>query len=74
MALARESKVEALGRVHTRIQMARRYDAVLEKIALGHQYLYDHPKMIGSDKLGRQFEPYVKALRVAFSDLLDVSR
>ncbi|HEY6043313.1 MAG TPA: hypothetical protein VIU43_00290, partial [Nitrosospira sp.] len=74
MALARESKVEALGRVDNRIQRAQRYDVVLEKIAVGHQYLYEHPKMIGNDKLGRQLEPYVKALRVAFRDLLEVAR
>jgi hypothetical protein len=74
MALARESKVEALGRVDNRIQRAQRYDVVLEKIAVGHQYLYEHPKMIGNDKLVRQLEPYVKALRIAFRDLLDVSR
>jgi hypothetical protein len=74
MALARESKLEALSRVDNRIQRAQRYDAVLEKIALGHQYLYEHPNMIGNDKLGRQLEPYVKALRVAFSDLLEVSQ
>ena len=35
MALARESKAEALGRVDNRIQRAQRYDAVLEKIAAG---------------------------------------
>jgi len=30
--------------------------------------------MIGNDKLDRQLEPYVKALRVAFRDLLEVAR
>jgi hypothetical protein len=74
MALARENKVEALGRVDTRIQRAQHYDAVLERIAAGHQYLYEHWEMISNDKLGRQFKTYVEALRTAFKDLLDVSR
>ena len=74
MALARENKVEALGRVDNRIQRARRYDEVLERIAEGHQYLYDHPEMTGSGKLSRKFEPYVETLRTALRDLLDVSR
>jgi hypothetical protein len=74
MALARESKAGELGRVRARIQTAQHYDAVLERIAAGHQYLYEHREMISNDKLGRQFKPYVEALRTAFKDLLDVSR
>ncbi|SEK65245.1 hypothetical protein [Nitrosovibrio tenuis] len=74
MALAEEAKVEALGRVDKRIQSAQRYNAVLENIAQGHQYLYDHQDTIGNDKLGRQFEPYIEALRLTYRDLLDVAR
>ena len=74
MALARESKAGELGRVRARIQTAQHYDVVLERIAAGHQYLYEHREMISNDKLGRQFKPYVEALRTAFKDLLDVSR
>ena len=74
MALARESKAGELGRVRARIQTAQHYDGVLERIAAGHQYLYEHREMISNDKLGRQFKPYVEALRTAFKDLLDVSR
>lgn len=73
MALARENKVEALGQVKSRIQRAKHYNVVLEKIAAGHQYLYDHPEMIGSDKFGREFLPYVKALQMAFRDMLDAA-
>ncbi len=74
MALAREIKVEVLGSVDNRVQSAQRYNAVLEKIALGHQYLYDHLDMIGNDKLGRRFTPYIEALRTAYRDLLDIAR
>jgi hypothetical protein len=74
MALARENKAEALGRVDNKIQRAQRYDAVLERIAVGHQYLYERPEMLDNHKLGRQFDPYVEALRVAFRDLLEVAR
>ena len=74
MALARESKAGELGRVRARIQTAQHYDGVLERIAAGHQYLYEHREMISNDKLGPQFKPYVEALRTAFKDLLDVSR
>ena len=74
MALARESKAGELGRVRARIQTAQHYDVVLERIAAGHQYLYEHREMISNDKLGPQFKPYVEALRTAFKDLLDASR
>jgi hypothetical protein len=74
MTLAKERKAEELSRVLVRIQMAQHYDEVLEKAAAGHQYLYEHREMISSDKLRRQFKPYVEALRTAFKDLLNVSR
>jgi hypothetical protein len=74
MALARKSKAEELGGVHSRIQTAERYDAVLERMALGHQYLYEHRETISNDKVSRRFEPYVQALRIAVKDLLDILR
>lgn len=74
MALAREARVETLGRVDTRIRSAQGYAAALEKIAQGHQYLYDHRDMIGNDELDKQFKPYIDELRAAYKNLLDVSR
>jgi hypothetical protein len=74
MALAKEARVEALGRVDNRLGAARRYDVVLEKIAQGHQYLFDHRDSLGDEELARQFKPYVAALRAAYGDLLDVLR
>lgn len=74
MALANEARVEALARVDNRLRAARSYDAVLEKIAQGHQYLFDHRDSLGDEELERQFKPYVDALRAAYGDLLDVSR
>ncbi|WP_143007641.1 MULTISPECIES: hypothetical protein [Nitrosospira] len=74
MALAKEARVEALDRVDNRIRSAQRYDAVLEKIAGGHQYLYDHRNRIGQDDFGRQFKPAIDELRTAYRNLLDVSR
>jgi hypothetical protein len=74
MALAREARVETLSRVDTRIQSAQSYAAVLEKIAQGHQYLYEHRDMIGNDELDKQFKPYIDELRAAYKNLLDVSR
>jgi hypothetical protein len=47
---------------------------VLDRIAAGHQYLYDNRNEIGSDALDRQLRPYIDALRAAYRDLLDVSR
>jgi hypothetical protein len=74
MALANEARVEALGRVDNRLRAARNYDNVLEKIAQGHQYLFDHRESLGDEELERQFKPHVDALRAAYGDLLDVSR
>ncbi|SCX46368.1 hypothetical protein [Nitrosospira sp. Nsp1] len=74
MALADEARVEALGRVDNRLRAARSYDVILEKIAQGHQYLFDHRDSLGDEALERQFKPYVDALRAAYADLLDVSR
>jgi hypothetical protein len=74
MALAKEAEAEALGRVDGRIRSALSYDAVLDRIAAGHQYLYDNRNEIGSDALDRQLRPYIDALRAAYRDLLDVSR
>lgn len=74
MALAKEARVEALERVDNRIRGAQRYDAVLEKIAGGHQYLYDYRDRVGQDDFGRQFKPAVDELRTAYRSLLDVSR
>ena len=74
MALAKEARVEALGRVDNRIRSAQSYDAVLEKISEGHQYLYDHRDMIGNDEFGQQLKPYIGELRAAYRNLLDISR
>ena len=74
MALANEARAEALGRVDNRLRAARSYDVILEKIAQGHQYLFDHRDSLGDEELERQFKPYVDALRAAYADLLDVSR
>jgi hypothetical protein len=74
MALARKSKAEELAGVHSRIQTAQRYDAVLERTALGHQYLYNHREIISNDKVSQRLEPYAQALRITIKDLLDVSR
>ena len=74
MALAKEARVEALSRVDNRLRAARGYDVILEKIAQGHQYLFDHRHSLGDEELERQFKPYVDALRAAYGDLLDISR
>ena len=74
MALANEAKVEALHRVDDRLRAAQRYDVILEKIAQGHQYLFDHRDSLDDEELVRRFKPYVDALRAAYRDLLDVSR
>lgn len=74
MALARETRVEALGRVDNRIRSAQSYAAVLEKIAQGHQYLFDHRESIGDEELDKQFQPHIDELRMAYKNLLDVSR
>lgn len=74
MALAKEAKAEALRRVDIRIQSAQGYDDVLEKIAQGHQYLYDHGDMIGNDELDRQLRRYTGELGAAYKSLLDISR
>lgn len=73
MALAREARTESLGRVNNRIRSAQSYIAVLDKIASGHQYLYEYREKIGSNALDEQFKPYVADLRMAFRGLLDVS-
>lgn len=73
MALAREARTESLGRVNNRIRSAQSYIAVLDKIASGHQYLYEYREKIGSNALDEQFKPYVANLRMAFRGLLDVS-
>ncbi|SET25671.1 hypothetical protein SAMN05216412_104187 [Nitrosospira multiformis] len=72
MALAREARTESLGRVNNRIRSAQSYIAVLDKIASGHQYLYEYREKIGSNELDEQFKPYVADLRMAFRGLLDV--
>ncbi len=74
MALANEARVEALGRVDNRLRAARSYDVILENIAQGHQFLFDHRDSLGDEELERQFKPYVHALRAAYVNLLDVSR
>lgn len=74
MALAKEARVEALGRVDSRIRNVQSYDAVLEKISEGHQYLYEHRDMIGSDGFNRQLKSHSDALRTAYRNLLDISR
>ena len=73
MALAREARTESLGRVNNRIMSAQSYIAVLDKIAGGHQYLYEYREKIGSNELDEQFKPYVADLRRAFRGLLDAS-
>lgn len=74
MSLAQEVKVEALGRVHSRIRSAQAYDYVLERISMGHQYLYDNRELIGNDELDRQLRPYIDELRGAYRNSLDVLR
>ncbi|MBA2660006.1 MAG: hypothetical protein H0U72_10890 [Nitrosospira sp.] len=74
MALAREARVEALGRVDSGIRNIQSYDAVLEKIFEGHQYLYDHRDMIGSADFNRQLKSHSDELRTAYRNLLDISR
>jgi hypothetical protein len=74
MALAKEAKAEAMGRVDNRIRSVQAYDNVLEKIARGHQYLYDHRDMIGNDEFDRQLKQYIGELRSAYKSLLDISR
>jgi hypothetical protein len=74
MALAKEAKAEALGRVDNRIRSIQAYDDVLEKIARGHQYLYDHRDMIGNDEFDRQLKQYIGELRSAYKSLRDISR
>lgn len=74
MALANEARVEALDRVENRIRGVQRYDGLLEKIADGHQYLYDHRDEIGRNDFGQGFKPVVDKLRTAYRNLLDVSR
>lgn len=74
MALGKEARAEALGRVDSRIRGAQSYDAVLDKIAAGHQYLYDHRDMIGNNEFGQQLKPYIDELRAAYRNLLDVTR
>ena len=74
MALAREAKAEALGRVDSRIKGAQAYDVVLEKVAQGHQYLHEHKDRIGNDELNDQFSPYIDELRYAYRNLLEITR
>ena len=74
MALAKEAKAEALGRVDNRIRSVQAYDDVLETIARGHQYLYDHRDMIGNDEFDQQLKQYIGELRSAYKSLLDISR
>jgi hypothetical protein len=74
MALAKEAKAEAMGRVDNRIRSVQAYDNVLEKIARGHQYLYDHRDMISNDEFDRQLKQYIGELRSAYKSLLDISR
>lgn len=74
MALAEEAKAETLGRIDDRIRNAQSYDAVLETISEGHQYLYDHRNMIGNHESDQQLQPYIDKLRAAYRILVDVSR
>lgn len=74
MALAKEVRAEALSRLENRLRSIQAYDVVLEKIAWGHQYLYDHRDMIGDDEFGRQLKQYTGELRAAYKSLLDISR
>jgi hypothetical protein len=74
MALAREAKTEALGRVDSRIKDAQAYDVVLEKIAHGQQYLHEHVNMIGDEELNEQFSPYMDELRYAYRNLVEIAR
>ncbi|HEU4855645.1 MAG TPA: hypothetical protein VFS89_10265 [Nitrosospira sp.] len=74
MALAKEVRAEALGRLENRLRSIQAYGVVLEKIAGGHQYLYDHRDMIGDDEFGRQLKQYTGELRAAYKSLLDISR
>lgn len=74
MALARAAKAEALGRVDARRRHVQAYDGVLEKIAHGHQYLYEHAERIGNDELNEQFAPEIEELSYAYQHLLDIAR
>jgi hypothetical protein len=74
MALAEEAKAETLGRIDDRIRNAQSYDAVLEKISEGHQYLYDHRNMLGNHESDQQLQPYIDKLRAAYRILVDVSQ
>lgn len=74
MALAREAKAEALGRVDARRRNVQAYDNVLEKIARGHQYLYEHTERIGNNELNEQFAPETEEVSYAYQHLLDIAR
>jgi hypothetical protein len=74
MALAREARAEALGRIDARRRYVHAYDVVLEKIARGHQYLYEHTERIGNDELNEQFAPQIEELGYAYQHLLDIVR
>ena len=74
MVLAQEAKVEALAQVDGRIRTAQDFDAVLVKIASGHQYLYENRNRIGTDELNRQVKPYVGRLKAAYKALVDTAQ
>jgi hypothetical protein len=74
MALAREARADALGRVDARLRSVQAYDDVLEKIAHGHRFLHEHTGIIGNDELSKQFSPYIDELRYAYRHLLEVAR
>jgi hypothetical protein len=73
MALAREARVRALERVDSKIQAAQSYQVVLDKVARGHQYLYEHVDRIGDHELDRYFQPYVDELEAAYREFVDVA-
>lgn len=73
MALAREVRARALSSMDDKIQAAKRYQAVLDKVSRGHQYLYEHVDTIGDHELDRHFKPHVDELRVAYREFLDIA-
>lgn len=74
MVLASQAKVEALGQVDKRIQTVNSYVSVLEKIAAGHQYLYDNREKITKDEVARQLKPYIDKLRSAYKALRNANQ
>jgi hypothetical protein len=73
MALAREARIRALDHVDSKIQAAQSYRIVLDKVARGHQYLYEHVDTIGHHELDRHFQPYVNELEAAYRKFVDIA-